>query len=286
MFVNILSDMRDQLQALFCYQLVITPLPLMIDKKYQKFAREACEFISTKRSNLITCASPRHYVIHHFAQAENPHAKKILITHGWMSRAAYMANLINALHQQGFEIYALDFPAHGEAPGWQLPWTDAARIIKETLNTMGPFYAAIGHSFGGSMILNALNLSTQLPEWELYSELERVVLLASPTCMRRPVADLARRLHMSGTSLIRLREIMSNRAHTDLGRLNYRYFINQHKTPLLCVHGKNDNSVHPRESILFCRSYPYGSLALLPEIDHTNILINECVTQRVCDFLI
>lgn len=56
-----------------------------------------------------------------------------------MSRAAYMVRLIRLLHKEGYEVYAIDFPAHGEAKGIQLPWTDAIAIIKETINQFGIF---------------------------------------------------------------------------------------------------------------------------------------------------
>lgn len=284
MLANTVAELRDQLHALFCYQLFITPLPLRVEKEYRLIARQAIEFLTTQRTSLITRASPRHHVIHHFAQP-NADAKKILITHGWMSRAAYMAKMINTLYQQGYEIYALDFPAHGEATGWQLPWIDAVAVIRETINNFGPFHAVMGHSFGGSMLLSTMNLSTQLPEWELASKPEKIVLLASPIRMRRPITRLASRFRMSRTGLRRLQHVICEHSQTHLNRLSYGNFIRQHDTPVLCVHGQKDVSVDPQESILFCRSYPHASLALLPEINHTDILFNEEVAQKVSDFL-
>lgn len=193
MIVHSLKEMRDFFYARLCYQIFITPIPFPLEKQYRDFAERACEFVLKNRSELIIRQTPRHHAIHRFAQPHTTNARKVLITHGWMSRAAYMVKLIRALHKQGYDVYALDFPAHGEAKGFQLPWTDAVMILQNVINTLGPFYAVIGHSFGGSMLLNTLNLACQFPEWKLDIEPERVVLIASPTRMRTPVSKLARR---------------------------------------------------------------------------------------------
>lgn len=285
MFANALAGIRDFFHAQLCYHMFITPLPMSLDKEYRDFAQRACEYLLTNRSDMLQFSTPRHYVIHHFAQPANPQAKKILITHGWMSRAAYMVRLIRSLHQQGYEIYALDFPAHGEAKGMQLTWIDAVSILRDILNNLGPIYAVIGHSFGGSMLLNTLNLASQLPDWHIQTMPERAVLIASPTNMRTPVSKFARRLKLSGQAYLLLREVIRRHSKTNIQYLNFRRFATRGKTPLLCIHGTADTTIDPRESINFCRRYPHASLALLPGIDHVDVLIDNRVENLVYNFL-
>jgi alpha-beta hydrolase superfamily lysophospholipase len=285
MIMNILTSMMDFFHAQLCYQLFITPLPLPLEKEYRDFAERACEFMTHNRTQVINHSLPKPHVIHHFAQKNNPSAKKVLITHGWMSRAAYMVRLIRVLHKQGYEIYALDFPAHGEAKGMQLTWYDSVTILRDTLNRLGPFYAVVGHSFGGSMLLNTLNLSSQLPEWSIDCLPERAVLIASPTNMRTPVRQLARRFKLSAQGLLLLRNVFRQQAYPNINHLNIRHFIKRGTTPILCIHGKNDSTIDPRESIRFCRRYPHASLALLPNIDHVGVLIDPKVENIVCNYL-
>jgi alpha-beta hydrolase superfamily lysophospholipase len=277
--------LRDYLQAQYSYQLFITPLPLPVEEEYKDFANKACAFMNTHRSNLIIGKTPRHHVLHHFAQPNNPQAKKILIAHGWMSRAAYMGYIIRGLHKRGYEIYALDFPAHGDAHGWQLPWIDAVGVLKETLNNHGPFYGVLGHSFGGSMLLSTLNLSKQLPQWHLHQDPERMILLASPTNMSNPISKLARKLKLSSAALMHLRELIQDKAETSLSYLDARRLNSKTKIPILCIHGNQDGTVEPEESISFCRKYKNASLVLLPELDHVSVLIDYHVEKSICDFL-
>lgn len=285
MIANRIQDLFDFLHAQLCYQFFITPLNLPIEKEYRDFAKKALQFFAATRNRSYALEMPRHHIIHHFEQTKNPLAPKILIAHGWMSRAAYMARLIRALHQQGYQVYALDFPAHGEAKGMQLPWTDAVAILRQTINNFGPFYGVIGHSFGGSMLLNTLNLASKFPEWQLKREPERVILMASPTRMRMPVAKLARRFKLSGRGFVFLKELFSHSATTDIKHLDLRHFVNHSKTPFLCIHGEEDDSIMPSESANFCRQYPYASLVLLPGVDHVSVLIDERVESTVCEFL-
>lgn len=284
MVANKLSVFKDLMHAQLCYQLFITPIHLPIEKEYRDFARQACEFFLEVRDDVIHCETPRHYVIHRFKSLRRAEAKKVLITHGWMSRAAYMVRLIDAL-RQGYEVYALDFPAHGEAKGVQLPWTDAVLVLNQTINQFGPFYAVIGHSFGGSMLLNTLNLSKQFSQWQIATEPERVVLIASPTRMRIPVSKLARKLKLSRQGFLFLRDVFQQHAIADLRSLDFHHFINRSETPVLCLHGEKDDSIIPSESIVFCNQYPHGHLALLPGADHVSVLMDERVEKTICQFL-
>ena len=285
---NAWTSFRDFLQAQFCYLMFITPLHFPLEKKYREFAKMACEFMDMKRHKLIHEEYPRPYVLHHFlskSPSPTPH-KKILITHGWMSRAAYMVRLIKALHHEGYEVYALDFPAHGESKGIQLHWIDAVAIIKHTLNTYGPFYGIIGHSFGGSMLLNALNLAGQFTDWQLDHKPERAVLIASPTQMRFPVKALARRFKLTGAAYLHFRQLIYQQAAINIKHIGLRQFIAQKpQTHFLCIHGEEDATVHPKQSIDFCLQYKSAELSLLARADHVSVLMDERVERRICDFL-
>ncbi|PJD95090.1 MAG: alpha/beta hydrolase [Legionella sp.] len=287
MMTNSNYALKDILHAQLCYQLFITPIHLPLEKKYRHFARMACEFIEAKRSHLIYEDEPRHYVLHHFMPSKKNNGKKILITHGWLSRAAYMVRLIHALYKEGYEIYALDFPAHGEAKGYQLPWTDATAVIHHALNNHGPFYAAIGHSFGGSMLLNTLNLAGQIPQWELKNPIEKAILIASPTQMRSPVNHLARKFKLSGHGYLYLRHLFREQTEIDPSLVRLRHFTTKEaQVNFLCIHGTDDRSISPKESIDFCKEYKQANLCLLQDANHISVLMDKRVEHEACRFLL
>lgn len=286
MLINRFLEVKDFFQAKICYQLFITPLPIKMPKEYLDFTVRAREFLFDKRCSKMEFDSPRHHVIHRFSQEKGLNPKKVLITHGWTSRAAYMVRTIRILHQQGYDVYALDFPAHGEAKGIQLPWFDAMVILRNTMNNLGPFYAVIGHSFGGSMLLNTLNLAGQLPNWQLTSIPERLVLMASPTRTRTPICHFARRANLSSQGFALFRENIQKHSFININLLNYRHFIRKAQVPVLCIHGQKDSLIDVQESIQFCQKYPHASLALIPDVDHIGILIDKRVENMVGNFLL
>lgn len=285
MLTTSLTVMRDFFHAQLCYQFFITPLPLPLEEEYRDFAARGLEFLSSRRTHIIQRNNPRHHVIHHFTN-NNSFAKKILITHGWMSRSAYMARSIHTLSEQGYEIYALDFPAHGESKGFQVTWLDSVTIIRQILNDYGPFYGVVGHSYGGSMLLNTLNLAHQLPEWEITHLPEKAVLIAAPINVSTPVSSIARRFKLSSRGFLNFRNAIKYHSNAQLKYITCRNFINHSQIPVLCIHGNDDTSISPEESIKFCRRYPYSSLVLLPKVDHVGVLIDKRVERTVSDFLL
>lgn len=283
-----IKQARTILHGEFCYQLFITPIPAPVGREYKVFAQRACEYFEDKRTEAMHLFQPRHYVVNRFAPVEGSRIKnkKILITHGWMSRAAYMVRLTDFLTHHGYEVFVPDFPAHGEARGVRLPWTDAVAIIRDIINQFGPFEAAIGHSFGGSMLLNSVNLSGQLDEWKLNEYPQKVVLMASPTRMRSPVNSLARRLKLDGSGYQYLKQVIHSTGPIDAKRVRLQNFIKQNlDIPFLCIHGTEDNRVLASESEIFCEKYPNGELRLLDNADHVSVLMDERVDEEVLDFI-
>jgi pimeloyl-ACP methyl ester carboxylesterase len=136
------------------------------------------------------------------------------------------------------------------------------------------------------MLLNTLNLSGQLPEWQLDSVPERAVLLSAPTTMRTPVSKLASRLNLSAQALLLFRAAIRQHSETNIKHLNFRNFIQHGRTPVLCIHGKDDHTIDPNESIVFCRRYPHASLVLIPGVDHVGVLIDKRVEDLICNFLL
>lgn len=287
MTVSSLTQILDGIHAYISYQILITPLRLPLIKKYRDFSRKACESLEQERSTLIRKQTPLHYVLHRFTPVINGNAKKILIAHGWMSRAAYMIRWIQVLYQQGYEIYALDFPGHGDAKNAQLTCIDAISIMREVINIHGPFYGIIGHSFGGLASLNTLSLATQLPEWQLNYYPERVVLVAAPTSMRGLIGSIARRLRLSQKAYLQLLQRFTQCTVIDPKRIELSKFIAQsYNIPFLCIHGEHDETVSLKEPRIFCSKYKNATLSILANADHVSVLMDKRVEALISEFLL
>lgn len=264
------------------YQFFITPFRFRPPVDYYPFMHKAQEWFYGARKEKIIKSTPKHYVVHRFSPQIKSNGKRVLVVHGWMSCATWMTKYINAFTLKGYEVYALDFPAHGEAKGLQVTWLEALAVLQLTIEDFGPFDIALGHSFGGSMLINAVNLHGQLPECKLGSLPSTVITLGSPTKMRLPIYHLARRFQMSGTAYKELARTIMAKGSIGLDRLQLRYLANRSSNvQWICVHGKQDEIVAPSEAVVFCDRVPNSQLILVDGVDHVSLLIDDKASREI-----
>ena len=79
----------------------------------------------------------------------------VLVLHGWASRTEHMKSLIEGFLAAGYRVVSLDLPGHGGSSGRRLTMASAVDAVQVAGQWFGPFAAAIGHSFGGAVALNA-----------------------------------------------------------------------------------------------------------------------------------
>ena len=70
---------------------------------------------------------------------------KILIMHGWESRATQMYSLVPDLIGHGFEAIGIDAPGHGHSGSGRTNPVMFAEAIQAADQTFGLFYGASGH---------------------------------------------------------------------------------------------------------------------------------------------
>jgi pimeloyl-ACP methyl ester carboxylesterase len=78
---------------------------------------------------------------------------KVLVVHGLNANKNFMQLFSAALADAGFEVYAIDLPGHGDSRvGFS---TSLARdAVLRTIDYVGGFTAAVGHSLGGGLLLD------------------------------------------------------------------------------------------------------------------------------------
>ncbi|MGV2862726.1 alpha/beta hydrolase [Achromobacter sp. AGC39] len=81
--------------------------------------------------------------------------KKALLVHGWGSRGTHLGSFAIALMHEGYTVYSLDGPAHGESSGKTTDMFDFAESIVEANRFIGNADTVISHSFGAGCTLLA-----------------------------------------------------------------------------------------------------------------------------------
>jgi pimeloyl-ACP methyl ester carboxylesterase len=107
----------------------------------------------------------------------------ILLAHGWESRGTALRMYIPLLLEKGFRIVAFDSIAHGDSTGERNNLTTNAKTIEAIIKHYGGIYGAIGHSFGCSSLIFAMQyLDSSI-------EIEKLVFLAVPHKVKKILDD-------------------------------------------------------------------------------------------------
>lgn len=85
--------------------------------------------------------------------------QKIMINHGFESASTNFHQYIETLINAGFEVCALDAPAHGASQGKRINLPMYTESIREADKQFGPFAGFIAHSFGGSAAMHFIETS-------------------------------------------------------------------------------------------------------------------------------
>ena len=109
-------------------------------------------------------------------QPTTPNGKKLLLVHGWESRATQMYGLVPPLLELGYEVFALDMPGHGQSSGrYSNAWLFTQTILLAQ-ETFGEFDTVVAHSMGGGATSYALNRGLKA---------NKLVLIAAPSSVER-----------------------------------------------------------------------------------------------------
>lgn len=95
----------------------------------------------------------------------------VLLVHGWEGRSSDMAPFIPPLLEAGYRVVLVDLPAHGESEGTTSSIPACAAALLKFQDLIGPVYAAIAHSVGCALTVEAVRHGLQV---------ERLVLIAPP----------------------------------------------------------------------------------------------------------
>jgi len=184
--------------------------------------------------------------------------------HGWGGNGSHLAKFVRPLMKAGFEVWALDAPAHGRSSGRSTTVFEIADAITWLTDQQGPFYAAITHSFGAMSVALAMRQGVSL---------ERLVLISPPAHAEGLVTKFASRLSLRQPTVDVLRRQVERRSCPEvwdwlgLDRLEAPPTI-----PTLVIHDRDDADVPVGEGRSLARHWPLARLIETQGLGHRLIL--------------
>lgn len=195
-----------------------------------------------RQATLVRLALSRGMAAAHHLPAEGEAERsRILVVHGWGSRAEYLSDLAWGLRETGADVVVLDLPGHGASSGRRLDLKIAAEAIVAAERHFGRFDGVVGHSFGGAAVMMAAG--------GVFSDLQtlkatRIALIGSPSSMGEVFNGFASMVGLGRSSVGAMRsravEIAGARVE-DLDGVSVARRIDR---PLLVVHAEDDKEVN------------------------------------------
>ncbi|MCC6461181.1 MAG: alpha/beta fold hydrolase [Saprospiraceae bacterium] len=202
----------------------------------------------------------------------------VVLAHGWESHAGRWRKIAPALVEAGYQVLAVDAPAHGRSDGRHFTMIKYADVLRTLLQRFGPADSIIAHSVGGASAIWAMGtLSPALRP-------RRAVILAAFAELQTIMDDGQR---MTGAS-DRLMAAMDDYLQSLTGLRIRDYSMVRMAQKLgevdaFLIHDRQDRVTAFRETELLHQAWPGARLWATDGFGHG--LTAPDVTEAVLDFV-
>lgn len=200
---------------------------------------------------------------------------RILALHGWEGRASQFRGLGERLAARGYQLIALDAPAHGRSPGREANPVVFADAAVEAASELGPLYAVVGHSMGGAAVLLAQGRGLRAG---------RSVAIAAPAALPDVLQRLSRGFGLPLRASRAFVAQMERHAGEPAASLDVALLGAHLRGPLLLVHD-HDDTVVPFGDGERIAAVTGGELLATRGLGHREILREAGVLDRITSFL-
>ena len=201
--------------------------------------------------------------------------RKILLVHGWESRATQMSGFVNALTEAGFQVIAIDGPAHGLSQGRKANPYLFSKAVLQACRELGPFEGIIGHSMGGNALATAIAEGLECP---------KVVLISSPASIDRVLQRFSEFIGLPKRSRDQFVQLVEEAVGIPASELNTANNLSRSGSKGLVIHDRNDPEIPYDEALEIVGKWPASSLFSTEGFGHRAIVRQDLVWNKVAEF--
>ena len=187
--------------------------------------------------------------------------KKVLLAHGWDDNAARWRPVISLLKSEGFDVMAVDGPAHGRSSS---EITNGI-LFAESLGVVSKDYLpdiAIGHSFGG---LSSCYCFAK----EDSHQIEKLILLAAPSRLSTSFEHFYQSQNLNQAARDAVASIFTEVFGFEISYFTTAYFVKQIPAKGLIIQDEQDPIVPLEESRIVNQSWPGSELLITQNLGHS-----------------
>lgn len=201
---------------------------------------------------------------------------KIVLVHGWSSRATNFYEIIEKLTLSDYDVYAFDAVAHGESKGIITNIPELIKTLEELVQEWGPVEAILGHSGGGFASAYVVAQNPQIKKLILISPFNKVTDVFKKYFEMIQLGEKARLLMIG---------YFNNLTGKKVQELSGELSAQAIRAKTLVIHDRNDKEVQVEDSIDIAKNLKNGQLILTEGLGHRRILRDEMVINELVNFL-
>jgi len=202
--------------------------------------------------------------------------KKVLVLHGWAGRGTQLFTISDRLLENGYMVISIDGPAHGFSEGKRTNITEFVETLKIIQDKYGPFEAAIGHSFGGMVLLKSA---------ADFLIINKLVIIGTGNDVREVIHDLATKLHLKKDVAEYVLKKLAKQFRSNLETVKSAASAKKIEIPTLVIHDSDDKEVRVSCAHQIRQNLQKGSLLITHNLGHQRILKDNSVQNRIIEFL-
>ncbi len=263
---RILQFFSKDLAALFAGKVFSTPIKIAAPN------RELAMRNSAKKETIHIpgCKSDVQMYIYGYSK------RKVLIVHGWAGRGTQLFQIADKVLENRMMVISFDAPAHGLSSGKRTNMMEFQETIREINKKYGPFDAAIGHSFGGMSLINAVADGLKI---------DKLVTIGADNSIPEIFKYSVSKLKLKPVIAEKMEDLFDQKYNAKLDSLSSEHKAAKINIPTLVIHDSEDKFVNVSSAVSIRHSLENGELLMTNGLGHHKIFKNSFVIQRIIDYI-
>lgn len=205
--------------------------------------------------------------------------RKALIIHGFESSAINFDRYVRPLLRKGYEVLAVDAPAHGRSGGSQINAPLYKKTIQAINKQFGPIQSFMAHSFGGLAVCLALEEISHTPDY-------RLVLIAPATETTTAIETFFSFLKLDPAIRPEFDKVIIKKGGVSPAWYSIRRAMKHIKAKVLWIHDEDDDTT-PLSDALKVKDENHTNIqfVITKGLGHRRIYRDNKVAKQIVEFL-
>lgn len=202
--------------------------------------------------------------------------KKILLCHGWRSKAADFRRMINTFLDQGYQVEAVDMRAHGLSQGKQTALPEFREIIKQHIAKNGPYETIVAHSIG------ALGVGIALSELGPALHPKNYFAISAPPYVRYFFGDIVREVGCNEAVYRSMCGLVKEKYHQPIDYFDLRLKTGQLRNINTHLFYCEDDQIVPfSKGEELEKAWTHASFVHVKGLGHYKIMANDSIISYI-----